>query len=393
VNQPETPAGKPVGVTAPQGFAAASGTAGLKSSAAPDLALVHNLGPRFDAAAVFTSNTVVAAPVQWTRQVVKDGQLKAVILNSGGANACTGPDGFADTHATAEAVATALGIGAIDVAVCSTGIIGQRLPIDKIIHAVPALQASETLDAGAAAAAAIMTTDTFAKQAGYQGDGWSVGGMAKGAAMLSPALATMLAVITTDAVADAATLDQALRSAVRTTFDRVDTDGCMSTNDTVLLLASGASGVSAEPAELAEAVRSVCDTLAAAMAEDAEGAAHVITVTVTGAASDDDALIAARAIARNALFKCAIFGNDPYWGRVLAAAGATDVVFDPDATTVAFNGVTVCRGGIAVPGASVDIHDRQVDVVADLGAGSGTATVRTTDLTYDYVRLNAEYPT
>ncbi|MFW6599515.1 bifunctional glutamate N-acetyltransferase/amino-acid acetyltransferase ArgJ [Propionibacteriaceae bacterium Y2011] len=380
--------------TTPAGFVAAAATAGLKASGNPDLALVRNLGPRHDAAAVFTTNRVQAAPVVWSRQVVADGRLEAVVLNSGGANACTGPDGFADTHATAEAVATELGIGAIDVAVCSTGLIGVRLPMDKLLGSVPGLVAGLAEDAGQAAAEAIMTTDTVPKTATVHGDGWSIGGMAKGAGMLAPGLATMLVVITTDAVIGAEALSTALQEACRTTFDRTDSDGCMSTNDTVLIMASGASEVTPEVATFTTALTALCDDLAAQLITDAEGASHDITITVTRAASEADAVTVGRAIARSNLFKCAVFGGDPNWGRALSAMGTTDAAFEPDAVDLTFNGIQVCRGGgIGEPRDLVDLSGRGVSVLVDLHAGTAEASIRTNDLTYEYVRENAEYST
>jgi len=386
-------------VTVPTGFVAHGVTAGLKASGNPDLALVLNLGPDKAAAGVFTSNRVQAAPVQWSRQVLADRSLQAVVLNSGGANACTGPDGFADTHRTAEQVAAGLqaagrDVGAIDVAVCSTGLIGVRLPMDKITAALPALVDGLSTDGGAAAAEAIMTTDTVTKQAVAERDGWSVGGMAKGAAMLAPGLATMLVVITTDAVVDRAALPDQLAAATRVSFDRVDSDGCMSTNDTVLLLSSGASGIAPDPAELTLAVTEVCTDLALQLVADAEGSSHTITIDVVNAASDADAVEVGKSIARNNLFKCAVFGSDPNWGRVLAAVGTTTAVFEADELDVSFNGVQVCRaGGIGDPRELVDLSGRQVSVVVDLHAGERRARIWTTDLTYDYVRENAEYST
>ena len=387
-------------VTHPRGFVAAGGTAGLKESGRPDLALVQNLGPRFDAAGVFTSNRVKAAPVQWSQRVISDGRLRVVILNSGGANACTGPAGFADTHKTAEsvaqAVATSQGIdlGPIDVGVCSTGLIGVRLSLDKIITALPGLVAALSREGGDDAARAIMTTDTVTKQAVLQSDGWSVGGMAKGAAMLAPGLATMLVVLTTDAVVEGDGLPDQLAEACRQSFDRVDSDGCMSTNDTVLVLSSGASGIGVEPAALTAALTKVCLDLAAQLVADAEGSAHTIAVTVREAASEDDAVTVGRSIARSNLFKCAVFGRDPNWGRVLAAIGTTAAAFEPDQIDVAFNGVQVCRqGGIGEPRDLVDLTGREVTVEVDLHAGDRSATVWTTDLTYDYVKENAEYST
>jgi glutamate N-acetyltransferase/amino-acid N-acetyltransferase len=383
-----------VSITVPQGFRASGVVAGLKASGRPDVAVVVNDGPRHDAAAVFTSNRVVAAPVTWSRQVLTDGRVDAVVLNSGGANACTGPQGFADTHASAEHLAAALGVSAGDVAVCSTGLIGELLPMDRLTAGIDAGVAALAGDGGEAAATAIMTTDTLRKQAVAAGDGWLVGGMAKGAGMLAPALATMLVVVTTDAVADPATLDAALRDATAQTFDRVDSDGCMSTNDTVLLLASGASGVTPTVGELTDAVTAVCADLARQLVADAEGARHDIAIEVRSAASLADALEVARAVARNNLFKCAVFGGDPNWGRVLAAVGTTAAVFDPASLDVSINGVQVCRaGGVGEDRSLVDLGGREVHVVVDLHAGDRTVTVWTNDLTHDYVHENSAYST
>lgn len=390
-------------VTGPAGFLAGGTTAGLKASGKPDLALVVNTGPDLTAAAVFTANRVKAAPVLWSQQVLLDGRLRAVVLNSGGANACTGPDGFADTHRTAEQVAAALSaaptggtgpVGAIDVAVCSTGLIGERLPMDKITAGVDALAGALTADGGPAAAEAIMTTDTVAKQVSYVDEGWSVGGMAKGAGMLAPGLATMLVVLTTDAVVDPALLQDQLTTACRRSFDRVDSDGCMSTNDTVILMSSGASGVRPAAVDFQAALNEACADLAQQLLRDAEGAAHEIAITVTHAATEDDALEVARSVARSNLFKCAVFGGDPNWGRVLAAIGTTAADFEPDRLDVAFNGVWVCRDGqIGESRDLVDLSGRSVRVDVDLRAGPRSATVWTNDLTYDYVRENAEYAT
>jgi glutamate N-acetyltransferase/amino-acid N-acetyltransferase len=383
-----------VSITVPQGFRASGVVAGLKASGRPDVAVVVNDGPRHDAAAVFTSNRVVAAPVTWSRQVLTDGRVDAVVLNSGGANACTGPQGFADTHASAEHLATALGLSAGDVVVCSTGLIGELLPMDRLTAGIDAGVAALTGDGGEAAATAIMTTDTVSKQAVAAGDGWLVGGMAKGAGMLAPALATMLVVVTTDAAADPATLDAALRAATAQTFDRVDSDGCMSTNDTVLLLASGASGVTPTEGELTDAVTAVCADLARQLVADAEGARHDIAVEVRSAASVADALEVARAVARNNLFKCAVFGGDSNWGRVLAAVGTTAAAFEPDRLDVSINGVQVCRaGGVGQDRSLVDLSGREVHVLVDLHAGAETATVWTNDLTHDYVHENSAYST
>jgi glutamate N-acetyltransferase/amino-acid N-acetyltransferase len=383
-----------VSVTAAEGFRAAGVTAGLKPSGRPDLALVVNDGPRHDAAAVFTSNRVEAAPVTWSRQVLTDGRVDAVVLNSGGANACTGAPGFADTHTTAEHVATSLGVAAADVAVCSTGLIGELLDLPKLLAGVTEASGSLAADGGTAAATAIMTTDTVCKEATATASGWRVGGMAKGAGMLAPALATMLVVVTTDAVADSTTLDAALRAATSRTFDRIDSDGCQSTNDTVLLLASGASGVSPSLAELTSAVTEVCGDLARQLIGDAEGAHHDIAIEVGSAASEEDALEVARAVARNNLFKCAIFGGDPNWGRVLAAVGTTTAAFDPAALDVSMNGIQVCRGGgVGEDRSLVDLSGREVHLLVHLHAGDSSATVWTNDLTHEYVHENSAYST
>ncbi len=381
-------------ITAPAGFRACGVTAGLKTSGKPDLALVVNDGPDHQAAAVFTSNRVEAAPVTWSRAVLADGRVDAVVLNSGGANACTGAPGFADTHRTAEHLAAALALSAGDVVVCSTGLIGELLPMDKVTAGIDAAAAALSVTGGGAAAVAIMTTDTVDKQALSAGNGWSVGGMAKGAGMLAPALATMLVVLTTDAIADPGALDAALRAATGTTFDRIDSDGCMSTNDTVLLMSSGASGVKPSAAELTQAVTAVCADLARALIRDAEGARHDIAIEISSAASVSDALEVARAIGRNNLFKCAVFGGDPNWGRVLAAVGTTKAAFEPAALDVAINGVQVCRsGGVGEDRSLVDLGAREVRVVVDLHAGEETATIWTNDLTHDYVHENSAYST
>ena len=380
-------------VTAAQGFRAAGVTAGLKASGGFDVAVVLNDGPRFDAAGVFTSNRVQAAPVRWSREVLRHGQVRAVVLNSGGANACTGPAGFQDTHATAEHAAAALGIGAADVAVCSTGLIGERLPMPALLSGVTAALGAASVEGGGAAADAIMTTDTRPKVAAVTGDGFTVGGMAKGAGMLAPGLATMLVVLTTDAVADPYTLDKVLRDACRVTFDRVDSDGCMSTNDTVLLLSSGAAGAPA-PAALAAAVTAACADLAAQLLSDAEGSTKDIQIAVVNAASEDDAVEVGRAIARSNLVKTAFFGNDPNWGRILSAIGTTAAAFDPDEVDVSVNGVPVCVGGAAgADRSTVDLSGRAVAVAVDLHAGSARATVATNDLSLAYVHENSAYST
>ncbi|UUU20766.1 bifunctional glutamate N-acetyltransferase/amino-acid acetyltransferase ArgJ [Streptomyces sp. DSM 40750] len=380
-------------VTAAKGFTAAGIAAGIKENGNPDLALVVNNGPRLAAAGVFTSNRVKAAPVLWSEQVLKGGQVSAVILNSGGANACTGPKGFQDTHATAEKVAEVLeGHHAGEVAVASTGLIGVLLPMDKLLPGVETAAAQLSEHGGEKAAIAIKTTDTVHKTSVAQGDGWTVGGMAKGAGMLAPGLATMLVVLTTDADLDSETLDKALRAATRVTFDRVDSDGCMSTNDTVLLLASGASQVTPEYAEFAEAVRKVCDDLGQQLIRDAEGAGKDIKVEVINAATEDDAVEVGRSIARNNLLKCAVHGEDPNWGRVLSAIGTTQAAFEADRLNVAINGVWVCKnGGVGEDRDNVDMRYREVHIVADLAAGSETATIWTNDLTADYVHENSAY--
>jgi glutamate N-acetyltransferase/amino-acid N-acetyltransferase len=383
-----------VTVTAPIGFRAAGIAAGIKASGGRDLALVVNDGPADVAAGVFTANRVKAAPVVWTQHAVADQRLRAVVLNSGGANACTGREGFADTHRTAEAVAAALGVSARDVAVCSTGLIGERLPMEHLLAGIPPVVHALGAGGGSDAADAIRTTDTVAKTAAVTCDGWTVGGMAKGAGMLAPALATMLCVLTTDADVDPFTADQALRSATRRTFDRVDADGCMSTNDTVLLLANGAAGVAPEPMRFAEAVREVCADLAAQLISDAEGATKRVRIDVVGAADERDAVTVGRSIARSNLLKCALFGNDPNWGRVLAAVGTTDAEFTPDHLDVAMNGVQVCRAGAAAGDRhDVDLTGRDVHIVVDLKAGAAAATIWTTDLSHAYVEENSAYST
>jgi len=379
-------------VTAPLGFRAAGTAAGLKASGERDVAVVVNDGPSRAAAAVFTANRVQAAPVRWTRQVVSGGRVRAVVLNSGGANACTGPLGFQDTHATAERLAAALNDSAGEIAVCSTGLIGVRLPMDKLLPAVDAAVAEADRSGGVHAADAIRTTDTVVKIAFSRPDGYTVGGMAKGAAMLAPALATMLAVLTTDADLTARELDAALRSATAVTFDRLDSDGCTSTNDTVLLMASGASGVKPDYKDFTRALTEVCADLARQLQRNAEGASKYVTIEVVGAASEADAVTVGRSVARNSLLKCALAGSDPNWGRVLSAAGTTDAVFDPDRLNVAINGVWVCRHGAAGDARSkVDLKGRDVTITADLSAGAHSAVILTTDLTEAYVHENSAY--
>lgn len=384
-------------VTLPLGFRAAGITAGLKASGKPDMALVINDGPTKHAAGVFTSNRVAAAPVHWSRQVLADGRVDAVVLNSGGANACTGPQGFQNTHATAERLAALLGVSAGDVAVCSTGLIGEQLPMDKILPGLELLVDNAGPDAGSAAAEAIMTTDTVSKEASFigfdpLGTGFTIGGMAKGAGMLAPGLATMLVVITTDAIVSPELLDAELREAVRLSFNRADSDGCMSTNDTVLLLASGASGSYPTGEEFGKGLQEVCKSLARQLIGDAEGAAHDIAIRTFNAASELDAETVSRAVARSNLFKTAIFGKDPNWGRVLSAVGTTDAVFDSDRLNVAINGVQICRnGGIGEDRSLVSLEDREVLVEIDLNAGEDEATIWTNDLTHDYVHENSAY--
>jgi glutamate N-acetyltransferase/amino-acid N-acetyltransferase len=387
-----------VSVTAPLGFRAAGVTAGLKPSNQPDVAVVLNDGPRYAAAAVFTRNRVQAAPVLWTRQVVASGRVRAVVLNSGGANACTGPLGFQDTHATAEHLAGLLGAGAGEVAVCSTGLIGERLPMDKLLPGVTAATKEASRGGGLSAADAIRTTDTVVKIGFRRINGYTIGGMAKGAGMLAPALATMLCVLTTDADLTPAQLDGALRQATAKTFDRLDTDGCMSTNDTVLLLASGAAAKpdmnKPDTNEFTRELTTLCADLARQLQRDAEGASKMIAIEVTGAATEQDAVIVGRAIARSNLLKCAIAGADPNWGRVLAAVGTTDAVFEPDRLNVAINGVWVCRAGAAGDDrAKADLSGRDVSITVDLSAGPRSATILTTDLTTAYVHENSAYST
>ncbi|MBF6455164.1 bifunctional glutamate N-acetyltransferase/amino-acid acetyltransferase ArgJ [Nocardia cyriacigeorgica] len=388
------------GVTAPLGFRAAGIAAGIKANGNPDLALVFNEGPEYAAAGVFTRNKVKAAPVLWSQQVLKSGALRAVILNSGGANACTGPGGFQDAHRTAEELATALSnwgteTGAGEIAVCSTGLIGDRLPMDKLIPAVTEIvhEMGGGMSGGTDAAYAIMTTDTVPKEASFHHKSkWNVGGMAKGAGMLAPSLATMLVVLTTDAQASAEQLDQALRKATRLTFDRLDVDGSCSTNDTVLLLANGASEVTPTQDELDAAVLAVCDDLAAQLMADAEGVTKRVVVTVAGAVDEDEALIAARAVARDSLVKTALFGSDPNWGRVLAAVGIAPITLDPNLISVSFNGQPVCIDGMGAPGArEVDLSGADIEVHIDLRLGDGTASIRTTDLSHGYVEENSAY--
>jgi glutamate N-acetyltransferase/amino-acid N-acetyltransferase len=388
-----------VTVTSARGFRASGVRAGIKKSGNPDLALVVNDGPRDVVAAVFTSNRFKAAPVLWSQQVVADGQARVVVLNSGGANACTGPEGFADTHRTAEHVAQVVqargsDIGAGDVAVCSTGLIGERLPMEKLLAGVDSAVAALSDNGGADAAVAIMTTDSVSKTSAVAGDGFVVGGMAKGAGMLAPALATMLVVITTDAEISVADAQIALREATSVSFDRIDSDGCMSTNDTVLLMANGASGTSPSLDDFTQTLTQVCTDLARQLIGDAEGASKDIAITVAGAASTAEALDVARAISRSNLLKCAIHGQDPNWGRVLSAMGTTSARFEPDQVDVGINGIWVCRnGGIGDDRGLIDMSGRDVTIDVLLRAGTHAATVWTNDLTAEYVHENSAYST
>ncbi|AWB83953.1 bifunctional glutamate N-acetyltransferase/amino-acid acetyltransferase ArgJ [Corynebacterium liangguodongii] len=382
------------GVTAPKGFVAAAVTAGIKPSGNPDMALVVNQGPEYSAAALFTRNRIVASPVKITRANAANGVLKAVVFNSGNANACNGAQGDLDAREEAEITAQQLGIDPADVAVCSTGLIGDVLPMDKLRAGIPLL-AGGLADHGPAAARAIMTTDTVAKQAVANGDGFTVGAMGKGVGMMAPSLATMLVCITTDASVTSEDLDAALRAATRVTFDTLDIDGSTSTNDTVIALANGASGVRASSRELAEAILRVCEDLADQMQADAEGVTKRVTITVEGTATDEQALNAARTLGRDNLFKCAMFGSDPNWGRTLAAVGMAEAEMDPERISVYFNGQPVCINSTGAPGArEVDLSGPDVDVRVDLGTGGrGRATVRTTDLSHAYVEINSAYST
>ena len=384
-------------LTLPQGFRASGVTAGLKPSGRPDVALVVNDGPAHAAAGVFTRNKVKAAPVLWSQQVLTTGRLRAVVLNSGGANACTGPQGFQTAHATAEKVAELIDCGAVEVAVCSTGIIGEQLPRDVLLSGVEAAAKALGDDAasGRAAATAIMTTDTVAKEAAHtDAAGWRIGGTTKGAGMIAPSMATMLTVLTTDAVVDAPVLDAALRAAVRVSFDRLDIDGSMSTNDTVLVLASGASGAAADADGFTAALTAVCRDLARQMQADAEGVTKRATIRVTGAATEDEAVVVARTVARDSLVKTALFGSDPNWGRVAAAAGYADAALDPDRLDITINGVPLCRGGVAAGDRSAaDLTGPDVLVEVALGLGDGAAEILTTDLSHGYVEENSAYST
>jgi len=382
-------------VTFPKGFTAAGVAAGLKASGNSDVALVVNNGSINVAAGVFTSNRIKAAPVLWTQQCLTGGVFKAVVLNSGGANACTGPDGFADTHHSAELVADLLNVGAIEIAVCSTGLIGKRLPMENLFNGIRDAYENLSETGGADAAQAIMTTDSVPKTATFEAAaGWRIGGMAKGAGMLAPGLATMLVVITTDAVLAQKDADAALRAATRVSFDRIDSDGCMSTNDTVLLLASGAANQTPQISEFTDALTQVCSDLARQLIADAEGSTKDIKIVVTSAASEEEAVEVARTVSRSNLLKCAIHGEDPNWGRILSAVGTTAATFEPDGIDVDFNGVAVCRSGAALPSEpEVDLTNRVVEIDVALNSGTATATIWTNDLTAMYVHENSAYST
>ncbi|MCU1401696.1 MAG: bifunctional glutamate N-acetyltransferase/amino-acid acetyltransferase ArgJ [Microbacteriaceae bacterium] len=381
-------------VTKAKGFEAAGFAAGLKSSGDRDVALVVNRGPSQAAAAVFTSNRAKANPILWSEQVISDGTVSAIVLNSGGANCYTGAFGFQTTHATAEAVGEAIGVSSGDVLVCSTGLIGSGDQVfrDKVLAGVAGTASRLSPHGGSDAAHAILTTDSHAKEAVVDRDGWSIGAMAKGAGMLAPGLATMLVVITTDADLPSSTLDAALRAATRVTFDRLDSDGCMSTNDQVTLLASGASGITPSDDDFTFALTAICRDLALQLQGDAEGSDHDIAIETINAAKEDDAVEVGRAVARNNLFKAAVFGKDPNWGRVLAAVGTTRAEFDPYDIDVSINGVRVCRSGEPdEPRELVDLNPRAVHVLIDLKVGAAGATIWTNDLTHDYVHENSAY--
>jgi len=382
-----------VSVTFAKGFAASGVACGLKTSGKKDLAVVANQGPLQLAAAVFTTNRCQANPILWSKEVIKDQKVTAIVLNSGGANCYTGPQGFQTTHATAEALASHLEVSSSDVLVCSTGLIGEQLDREKLLEGVKSAVETLSHDGGVFASEAIMTTDSVAKRAQAESSsGWRIGGMAKGAGMLAPGLATMLVVITTDAVVDPAELDSALRAATRVSFDRLDSDGCMSTNDQVTLMTSGASGIAAEINEFQELLTQVCKELALKLLDDAEGASHNIHITVEGAASEEDAVEVARSVARNNLFKAAIYGNDPNWGRILAAVGTTKAEFDPYNIDVAINGVLISsHGQPAGDKGLIDLEPRKVDININLNVGVDFATVVTNDLTHEYVEENSAY--
>ena len=376
----------------PKGFISGSVAAGLKSTGALDLTIIQNQGPLNFGTAVYTTNKVVAAPVIWSRQVTKGGEVSAVVLNSGGANACTGPQGFADTHKTAELIAEKLDISAGEVVVCSTGLIGELLPMEKIEKGISEISLKDSgFDSSAQA---IMTTDSVPKKASIVKHGVTVSGIAKGAGMLAPAMATMLSVVMTDAIVDPNDAKDAFARAVELTYNRIDSDGCTSTNDTVLLMASGASGVKVSKFELAELLNEVCGSLAAQLIADAEGSSKTVAIKVINAATETDAVNVGRANARNNLLKCAIFGGDPNWGRVLAATGTADAQFDALNIDVKLNGVQVCKGSAPAEDRNlVKFDNRLVEIEINLNAGSESATILTNDLTHDYVHENSAYAT
>ena len=381
-------------VTAAKGFLASGVSAGLKSSGKKDVALIVNQGPKFDAAAVFTSNKVKAAPVIWTQEIIKNKKLKAAVLNSGGANACTGPDGFADTHKTAEYVAELLSIGAIEVGVCSTGLIGNRLDMPRLIKGIEQAHQHLKNDGGDDAAEAIITTDSHKKTAKLETQGWNIGAIIKGAGMLAPDMATMLCVITTDA--DISDLDHQLilQSATDKTLNRIDSDGCTSTNDTVILMSSGASGIKPDKENFEKQLQLLMSDLASLLINDAEGATKVITIDVINAKSESDAVNVGRSIARNNLLKCAMFGEDPNWGRILAAVGTAEANLDSDLIDVFLNGLQVCGNGAAIAASEkVDLKERSIHIKVDLKMGSDKATIFTNDLSTQYVHENSAYST
>ena len=381
-------------VTAAKGFLASGVSAGLKSSGKKDVALILNQGPKFDAAAVFTSNKVKAAPVIWTQEVIKNKKIKAVVLNSGGANACTGPDGFADTHKTAEYVAELLSIGAIEVGVCSTGLIGNRLDMPKLIKGIEQAHQHLKNNGGDDAAEAIITTDSHKKTAKLENQGWNIGAIIKGAGMLAPDMATMLCVITTDA--DISDLDHQLilQSATDKTLNRIDSDGCTSTNDTVILMSSGASGIKPDKEDFENQLQLLMSDLASLLINDAEGATKVITIDVINAKSESDAVNVGRSIARNNLLKCAMFGEDPNWGRILAAVGTAEATLNSDLIDVYLNGIQVCRNGASITSPEkVNLKERSIHIKVDLKMGSDKATIFTNDLSTQYVHENSAYST
>ncbi len=377
----------------PEGFIGGATAAGLKSNGALDLTIIQNIGPRFDAAAVYTSNKVVAAPVMWSREVTKGKVVRAVALNSGGANACTGSQGFQDTHKTAEKVGDLLGISSGEIVICSTGLIGERLPVDKILLGLDVIASNLSAQSLDDVSRAIMTTDTVPKVATSQIEAVTVTGIAKGAGMLAPTLATMLSVVMTDAVLPA-NAQEIFSKVIDRTFNRIDSDGCTSTNDTVILMGSGASGIELSAQNLTAALTEVCASLAEQLIEDAEGSTKSVSISVTGAANEEDAVEIARACARNNLLKCAIFGGDPNWGRVLAAVGTAKAEMDPLSIDVVLNGVEVAKGSAPFADKNlVSFADRKVLIEINMNIGSATATVVTNDLSHDYVHENSAYST